>query len=145
MRPVLHSNNNGSSYPVIACLFSIILSCLHRARYTFLPLELSQAYMKCHKADCLLVAPSFVRRPLYTIPLNTSCFSRVSNINTRHHVDLFLSRSLKLQRSSMMSGSAAFVITTVLSMLAIVDIVGNSLVCLLIKRNRDMRYAETTS
>ena len=43
----------------------------------------------------------------------------------------------------MMSESAAFAITTVLSILAIVDIVGNTLVCLIIWRNQDMRYAKT--
>ncbi|XP_078346931.1 pyroglutamylated RF-amide peptide receptor-like [Oculina patagonica] len=38
-----------------------------------------------------------------------------------------------------MSELAGVAITTVLSILVIVDIVGNSLVCLIIKRNRDMR------
>ncbi|KAL9957230.1 hypothetical protein ACROYT_G038841 [Oculina patagonica] len=38
-----------------------------------------------------------------------------------------------------MSESAGVAITTVLSILAVVDIVGNSLVCAIIKRNRDMR------
>ncbi|KAL9957231.1 hypothetical protein ACROYT_G038842 [Oculina patagonica] len=38
-----------------------------------------------------------------------------------------------------MSGSANVAITTVLSILACIDIVGNTLVCLIIKRNRDMR------
>ena len=46
--------------------------------------------------------------------------------------------------SSIMSESAAAIaITTVLSILVIADIVGNSLVCAIIKRYRDMRYAET--
>ncbi len=39
--------------------------------------------------------------------------------------------------------AAAIAITTVISLLAIVDIAGNILVCAIIKRNRDMRYAET--
>ncbi|KAL9957242.1 hypothetical protein ACROYT_G038854 [Oculina patagonica] len=38
-----------------------------------------------------------------------------------------------------MSELAGVAITTVLSILAIVDILGNTLVCLIIKRNRDMR------
>ncbi|KAL9957241.1 hypothetical protein ACROYT_G038853 [Oculina patagonica] len=38
-----------------------------------------------------------------------------------------------------MSESAGVAITTVLSVLVIVDIVGNSVVCAIIKRNRDMR------
>lgn len=42
-----------------------------------------------------------------------------------------------------MPESSAIAITTVLSILVIVDIVGNSLVCLIIKRNRDMRYVDT--
>lgn len=43
----------------------------------------------------------------------------------------------------MMSQSAAVAITTVLFILVVVDIVGNSLVCAIIKKNRDMRYAKT--
>ena len=39
--------------------------------------------------------------------------------------------------------SADVVITTVLSLLVIVDIMGNSLVCAIIKRNRVMRYVES--
>ena len=39
--------------------------------------------------------------------------------------------------------SAAVAITTVLVILAIVDVVGNIIVCLIIKRNRDMRYTES--
>ena len=42
-----------------------------------------------------------------------------------------------------MSQSAGVAITTVLSILVIVDIVGNFLVCVIIKRNREMRYAKT--
>lgn len=42
-----------------------------------------------------------------------------------------------------MPESSAIAITTVLSTLVIVDIVGNSFVCLIIKRNRDMRYVDT--
>ncbi len=38
---------------------------------------------------------------------------------------------------------AGVAITTVLSILIIVDIVGNSLVCAIIKRNRDMRYVKS--
>lgn len=41
-----------------------------------------------------------------------------------------------------MSEIASVAIITVLSVLVIVDIVGNSLVCAIIKRNRDMRYVE---
>ena len=37
---------------------------------------------------------------------------------------------------------ASVAITTVLSVLVLVDIVGNSLVCAIIKRNREMRYVE---
>lgn len=40
-----------------------------------------------------------------------------------------------------MSEAADVVITTVLFILVIVDIVGNSVVCAIIKRSRDMRYA----
>ena len=43
----------------------------------------------------------------------------------------------------MSESAAAIAMTTVLSILVIVDIVGNSLVCAIIKRHRDMRYAET--
>ena len=43
---------------------------------------------------------------------------------------------------TIMSESAAVTaISTVLYVLVIVDIVGNSVVCAIIKRNRDMRYA----
>ena len=35
-------------------------------------------------------------------------------------------------------------ITTVITILAIVDIMGNALVCTIIKRNRDMRYIKDT-
>jgi hypothetical protein len=41
-----------------------------------------------------------------------------------------------------MPETASVAITTVLSVLVIVNIVGNSLVCAIIKRNRDMRYVE---
>ena len=41
-----------------------------------------------------------------------------------------------------MSETAGVAITIVHSVLVIVDIVGNSLVCVIIKRNRDMRYVE---
>lgn len=42
----------------------------------------------------------------------------------------------------MMSEPASIAITTILCILAIVDIAGNSLVCAIISRNRDMRYAK---
>jgi len=42
------------------------------------------------------------------------------------------------------SESVQAVIVTVLSVLVIVDIIGNSLVCVVITRNQDMRYVETT-
>ena len=45
--------------------------------------------------------------------------------------------------SSIMLQSTDVTITTVLSILAIVDIVGNSLVCAIIKQNPDMRYVES--
>lgn len=39
--------------------------------------------------------------------------------------------------------SIQVVIVTVLSVLVIVDIIGNSLVCVVITRNQDMRYVKT--
>ena len=39
-----------------------------------------------------------------------------------------------------MPGSAGVAITTVLSIFVILGILGNSLVCAIIKKNRDMRY-----
>ncbi|KAL9957303.1 hypothetical protein ACROYT_G038922 [Oculina patagonica] len=45
----------------------------------------------------------------------------------------------KITYSSAMSESAGVAITTVVSFLVIVDIVGNSFVCAIIKKNRDMR------
>ena len=39
-----------------------------------------------------------------------------------------------------MSEIASVAMTTVLCILVAVDIAGNSLVCLIIKKNRDMRY-----
>lgn len=42
-----------------------------------------------------------------------------------------------------MTESADVAITTVLSFFVIVDIVGNSVVCAVIKKYRDMRYDET--
>jgi len=42
------------------------------------------------------------------------------------------------------SESVQAVIVTVLSVLVIVDIIGNSLVCVVITMNQDMRYVETT-
>ena len=42
-----------------------------------------------------------------------------------------------------MSDSAAIAMATVLTILVIIDIVGNSLVCAIIKKNRDMRYVDT--
>ena len=42
-----------------------------------------------------------------------------------------------------MLDSGDVVITTILSLLVIVDIVGNSLVCAIIKKNRVMRYVES--
>ena len=44
-----------------------------------------------------------------------------------------------------MQQSAGVAIATVLSVLAIVDIVGNFLVCMVIKRNREMRSAQYDS
>lgn len=41
------------------------------------------------------------------------------------------------------SESVQAVIVTVLSVLVIVDMIGNSLVCVVITRNQDMRYVET--
>lgn len=41
------------------------------------------------------------------------------------------------------SESIQVVIVTVLSVLVIVDIIGNSLVCVVITRNQDMRYVKT--
>lgn len=46
-------------------------------------------------------------------------------------------------RPSIMLTSADIAIKTVLCLLVIVDIVGNALVCAVVKRNRDMRYAES--
>lgn len=43
----------------------------------------------------------------------------------------------------LMSESTGVVITTVLFVLVVVNIVGNSLVCAIIKRNRELRYVET--
>ena len=40
------------------------------------------------------------------------------------------------------SATAAVAVTTVLSILVIVVIMGNSLVCVIVMRNRDLRYAE---
>lgn len=45
--------------------------------------------------------------------------------------------------SSIMSELAGVAITTVFSILVTVDLVGNSLVCLVITINRDMRYSRT--
>lgn len=44
----------------------------------------------------------------------------------------------------LVSETAAVIITTILSILAIVVIVGTSLVCLMVKRNKDLRYEEVT-
>ena len=41
------------------------------------------------------------------------------------------------------SESAQAIIVTVLSILALVDIIGNSLVCIVITRNQDMRYIDS--
>ena len=41
-----------------------------------------------------------------------------------------------------MTGSAGVVITTVLSIFVVLGVVGNCLVCAIIKKNRDMRYFE---
>ena len=43
----------------------------------------------------------------------------------------------------MESESVQAVIVTVLSVLVVVDIIGNSLVCVVITKNPDMRYVET--
>ena len=45
------------------------------------------------------------------------------------------------RRSSVMA--TGLVITAVITVLAIIDILGNTLVCLIIKRNRDMRWVVT--
>ena len=44
-----------------------------------------------------------------------------------------------------MSESANVSITTVAYVLVVVNVVGNSFVCLVIRRNRDMRYVEGLS
>lgn len=54
---------------------------------------------------------------------------------------VFIQVTDKHWHSSIMTESAGVVIKTVLSILVIVDVVGNSVVCLIIKKNRDMRYA----
>ena len=43
----------------------------------------------------------------------------------------------------MISESGQATIVAVLSILAIIDIIGNSLVCVVITRNPDMRYVDT--
>lgn len=43
----------------------------------------------------------------------------------------------------MISESGQAAIVAILSILAIIDIIGNSLVCVVITRNSDMRYADT--
>lgn len=43
----------------------------------------------------------------------------------------------------MISESGQAAIVAILSILAIVDIIGNSLVCVVITRNPDMRYVDT--
>ena len=45
--------------------------------------------------------------------------------------------------SVMISESGQAAIVAILSILAIVDIIGNSLVCVVITRNPDMRYVDT--
>ena len=49
------------------------------------------------------------------------------------------------QHSSVMSELSSVAITTFLSILILADIVGNALVCAIIKKNRDMRYADILS
>lgn len=44
----------------------------------------------------------------------------------------------------LVSETAAVIITTILSILVIAVIFGNSLVCLIVKRNKDLRYEEVT-
>ena len=43
----------------------------------------------------------------------------------------------------MISESGQATIVAVLSILAVIDIIGNSLVCVVITRNPDMRYVDT--
>lgn len=53
-----------------------------------------------------------------------------------------LPRECSFQSSAMVE-PAEIAVATVYSILIIVNIVGNSLVCAIIKRNREMRYADT--
>lgn len=73
------------------------------------------------------------------------------NLFNRFHLCLFgfkvdqatedISASLNMSMRTV-SETAAVAITTILSILVVIVIAGNSLVCLIVKRNRDLRYAE---
>lgn len=52
----------------------------------------------------------------------------------------FLDTLVAVKCKAMISESGKVAITTILSIFAIVDVIGNSLVCVVITRNQDMRY-----
>ena len=63
----------------------------------------------------------------------------LTNPYNYHHFNRSRVTSFEKQRS-VMSEPDKVAIATVLSALIVVDIVGNSLVCVIIKKNRDLRY-----
>ncbi len=77
--------------------------------------------------------------------MNLVAFSTLITYYSFTSPDVFYPGHREARQSSMMSDSAGVPITTVLSILVVVNIIGNTLVCLIIKRNRDMRYTKSNN
>ena len=138
---------------IFSCVFRTVGEELHRfwrakRSYMWLPLSCSSC---CHLRE--LVIMSFVHhsRPIENnMSANNIPYHSLSINHERPVLSIyqgfdallfcFYPSSIPLTlHSSSMSESATIAITTVLSILAIVAIVGNLLVCAIIKKNREMR------
>ena len=105
-----------------------------------------RVYKTCHSAQSIMLLFLLMKhKGLITL---MSCSSQVLPKVTMYIIwitsifrILFLFR-LPMKRWTM-SESAGVAITTILAILVIIDILGNALVCLIVKRNRDMRYVVT--
>lgn len=72
-----------------------------------------------------------------SIIFGSFCIGLVSKVD-RVGDDISASLNMSMQT---VSETAAVALTTVLSVLVVLVIVGNCLVCFIVKRNRDVRYA----
>ena len=80
------------------------------------------------------------------LEITTTCSSYITPVISsvvRNSFFLFSSLNPAGRATTVMIQSSGIAIATVHSILVVIDIVGNCLVCAIIKKHRDMRYVET--